>query len=102
MQRVLARGAAALAPDLAGPSVVVSAGGTREELDPVRFLGNWSSGGRATRWRGTAAGRGAEVTLVAANTGLPTRRASGVIRVGSPAEMRVAMLAAAGATPTRS
>ena len=42
--RVLARGAAGLAPDLAGRRVVVSAGGTREELDPVRFLGNWSSG----------------------------------------------------------
>src|SRR6266536_415162 len=42
--RVLARGAAGLAQDLAGRQVVVSAGGTREELDPVRFLGNWSSG----------------------------------------------------------
>ena len=42
--RVLARGAEGLAPDLSGRRVLVSAGGTREELDPVRFLGNWSSG----------------------------------------------------------
>ena len=42
--RLLARGATGLAADLAGRRVVVSAGGTREELDPVRFLGNWSSG----------------------------------------------------------
>jgi phosphopantothenoylcysteine decarboxylase/phosphopantothenate--cysteine ligase len=43
-QRVLARGVAGLAADLSGRSVLVSAGGTREELDPVRYLGNWSSG----------------------------------------------------------
>src|SRR5215475_1453214 len=42
--RVLARGPAGLAQDLAGRRVVVSAGGTREEIDPVRFIGNWSSG----------------------------------------------------------
>src|SRR5450759_671433 len=41
--RVLARGTAGLAADLAGRRVVISAGGTREELDPVRFIGNWSS-----------------------------------------------------------
>ena len=35
---------AGLAPDLTGRHVLISAGGTREELDPVRFLGNWSSG----------------------------------------------------------
>src|SRR5580700_11147396 len=42
--RVLARGAEGLAADLSGRRVLVSAGGTREELDPVRFIGNWSSG----------------------------------------------------------
>ncbi len=50
-QRVLARGAAGLVPDLAGRRVLVSAGGTREELDPVRFLGNWSSGQAGLRAR---------------------------------------------------
>ncbi len=53
--------------DLAGRRVVVSAGGTREPLDPVRFLGNRSSGRQGVALARTAARRGAEVTLVAAN-----------------------------------
>ena len=53
--------------DLAGRHVVVSAGGTREPLDPVRFLGNRSSGRQGYALARTAAARGAEVTLVAAN-----------------------------------
>ena len=55
------------APDLAGRHVVVSAGGTREYLDPVRFLGNRSSGLQGYALARAAAARGAEVTLVAAN-----------------------------------
>src|SRR5215469_4351561 len=62
-QRVLARGDAAVAPDLAGRTVVVSAGGTREELDPVRYLGNWSSGKQGYALARAAASRGAAVTL---------------------------------------
>ena len=58
---VLARGVAA--PDLAGRRVVVSAGGTREYLDPVRFLGNRSSGLQGYALARAAAARGAEVTL---------------------------------------
>ena len=58
--RVLARGAAGLAPDLAGRRVVVTAGGTREEIDPVRFLGNWSSGRQGYALARTAATRGPE------------------------------------------
>ena len=57
--------------DLAGRHVVVSAGGTREYLDPVRFLGNRSSGRQGYALARTAAARGAEVTLVAANVTLP-------------------------------
>jgi phosphopantothenoylcysteine decarboxylase / phosphopantothenate---cysteine ligase len=95
-QRVLARGSAALVPDLAGRTVVVSAGGTREELDPVRYLGNWSSGKQGYALARTAAGRGADVTLVAANTDLPDPAGVHVIRVKSAAEMHEAMLAAAG------
>jgi phosphopantothenoylcysteine decarboxylase/phosphopantothenate--cysteine ligase len=94
-QRVLARGAAAFAPDLAGRAVVISAGGTREELDPVRYLGNWSSGKQGYALARTAASRGAAVTLVAANTDLADPAGVRVIRVTSAAEMRVQMLAAA-------
>jgi len=57
------------APDLAGRRVVVSAGGTREPLDPVRFLGNRSSGRQGVALARAAADRGAHVTLVAANVG---------------------------------
>jgi phosphopantothenoylcysteine decarboxylase / phosphopantothenate---cysteine ligase len=95
VQRVLARGDAALAPDLAGRSVVVSAGGTREELDPVRYLGNWSSGKQGYALARTAASRGATVTLVAANTDLPDPAGAHVIRVKSAAEMHLAVAAAA-------
>ena len=67
---LLARGGehgGATVQDLAGRRVVVSAGGTREYLDPVRFLGNRSSGLQGYALARTAAARGAEVTLVAAN-----------------------------------
>lgn len=57
----------ALPYDLAGRHVVVSAGGTREPLDPVRFLGNASSGKQGIALAAVAAARGAHVTLVAAN-----------------------------------
>ncbi len=97
VQRVLARGATALATDLAGRTVVISAGGTREELDPVRYLGNWSSGKQGYALARTAASRGAAVTLVAANTELPDPAGVHVIRVRSAAELRAEMLAAAGA-----
>ena len=93
--RVLARGAAALAPDLAGRRVVVSAGGTREELDPVRFLGNWSSGKQGYALARTAATRGAEVTLVSANVALADPAGAKVVAVTSAGEMRSAMLSAA-------
>jgi phosphopantothenoylcysteine decarboxylase / phosphopantothenate---cysteine ligase len=97
VQRVLARGGRAFAADLAGRTFVVSAGGTREELDPVRYLGNWSSGKQGYALARTAASRGAQVTLVAANTGLPDPAGVQVIRVTSTAQMREAALAAAPA-----
>jgi phosphopantothenoylcysteine decarboxylase/phosphopantothenate--cysteine ligase len=53
-----------------GLRVLVTAGGTREPLDPVRFLGNRSSGRMGIALAGAAARRGAEVTLVAANVGI--------------------------------
>jgi phosphopantothenoylcysteine decarboxylase / phosphopantothenate---cysteine ligase len=97
VERVLARGTTALAPDLAGRTVLISAGGTREELDPVRYLGNWSSGKQGYALARTAASRGASVILVAANTELADPAGVRVIRVKSAAELRAEMLAAAGA-----
>jgi phosphopantothenoylcysteine decarboxylase/phosphopantothenate--cysteine ligase len=95
-QRVLARGPGAFAPDLAGRTVLISAGGTREELDPVRYLGNWSSGKQGYALARTAASRGASVTLVAANTELPDPAGARVIRVTSAAQLREQMLVHAG------
>jgi phosphopantothenoylcysteine decarboxylase/phosphopantothenate--cysteine ligase len=93
--RVLARGAAGMAPDLTGRQVVISAGGTREELDPVRFLGNWSSGRQGYALAGTAAARGAAVSVVSANVALPVPAGTEVVPVTSACELREAMLAAA-------
>jgi phosphopantothenoylcysteine decarboxylase / phosphopantothenate---cysteine ligase len=93
--RVLARGAAGLAPDLAGRRVVITAGGTREEIDPVRFLGNWSSGRQGYALARTATARGAEVTLVSANVSLPDPAGVKIERVVSAADLRAAVLAAA-------
>jgi phosphopantothenoylcysteine decarboxylase / phosphopantothenate---cysteine ligase len=93
--RVLARGPGALVPDLAGRQVLISAGGTREDLDPVRFLGNRSSGRQGYALAATAASRGARVTLVAANTELPDPAGARLIRVTSARDLRHEVLAAA-------
>jgi len=95
--RLLARGRAGLQPDLAGRRVVVSAGGTREELDPVRFLGNWSSGRQGYALARAAAARGAKVTLVAANVDLPDPAGAEVIRVVSARDLQAAVTDAAAA-----
>ncbi len=92
--RVLARGGAP-ATDLAGRHVVVTAGGTREPLDPVRFLGNRSSGKQGYALARTAAARGARVTLVAANVTLPDPAGVDLVRVGTTEELRKATLEAA-------
>jgi phosphopantothenoylcysteine decarboxylase/phosphopantothenate--cysteine ligase len=92
---------ALLAPgDLAGIRVVVSAGGTREPIDPVRFLGNRSSGRQGAALAAEAAARGAEVTLVAANVsadvlGVTRHPSVRVVRVGTAAELSEAMKDAA-------
>ncbi|MDQ1712484.1 MAG: phosphopantothenoylcysteine decarboxylase / phosphopantothenate---cysteine ligase [Frankiaceae bacterium] len=78
--------------DLAGRRVVVSAGGTREYLDPVRFLGNRSSGRQGYALARTAAARGAEVTLVSANAALPDPAGVKVVRVVSADDLRRAVL----------
>jgi phosphopantothenoylcysteine decarboxylase/phosphopantothenate--cysteine ligase len=83
--------------DLRGLSVVVSAGGTREYLDPVRFLGNRSSGLQGYALARTAASRGAEVTLVAANTALADPAGVKVVRVETTAQLQERVLEAAAA-----
>lgn len=94
----LESGAEALAQDLAGRRVVISAGGTREPLDPVRYLGNRSSGKQGWALARVAAARGAEVVLVAANVELPVPFGVRVVPVGTAEELRTAVHAeAAGA-----
>ncbi|MGO9754568.1 MAG: bifunctional phosphopantothenoylcysteine decarboxylase/phosphopantothenate--cysteine ligase CoaBC [Solirubrobacteraceae bacterium] len=70
-----------------GVRVLVSAGGTREPIDSVRFIGNRSSGRMGLALAAGAARRGADVTLVAANVSLPAAPGVRVIRVGSAAEL---------------
>jgi phosphopantothenoylcysteine decarboxylase/phosphopantothenate--cysteine ligase len=95
--RVLRRGATA-ETDLAGRRVVVTAGGTREPLDPVRFLGNRSSGKQGYALARAAVARGARVTLIAANVTLSDPAGADVLRVGTTEELRKATVeAAAGA-----
>jgi phosphopantothenoylcysteine decarboxylase/phosphopantothenate--cysteine ligase len=81
------------AADLAGRTVVVSAGGTREHIDPVRFLGNRSSGKQGYALAATAAARGARVVLVSANVALPDPAGVTVVRVTSAEDLRRAVLA---------
>ncbi|ACZ30740.1 phosphopantothenoylcysteine decarboxylase/phosphopantothenate/cysteine ligase [Xylanimonas cellulosilytica DSM 15894] len=89
--------AAAQAPqDLAGLRVVVSAGGTREPLDPVRWIGNRSTGRQGVALAQAARARGAHVTLVAANLEASVEGcADQVVPVESTAELRQAVRAAA-------
>ena len=87
---------ALLAPrDLAGRRVVVTAGGTREPLDPVRFLGNRSSGRQGWALAARARDRGADVVLVAANVALPAPAGVSVLAVETTAELHRAVVAAA-------
>jgi phosphopantothenoylcysteine decarboxylase/phosphopantothenate--cysteine ligase len=81
--------------DLAGKKVAVSAGGTRESIDPVRFIGNYSSGKMGYAVAEAARDRGADVVLVAAETSLGDPYAVRVVPVRRAAEMRDAVLAEA-------
>jgi len=76
--------------DLGGRHVVVTAGGTREPLDPVRFIGNRSSGKQGYALAKAAVARGARVTLITANVALPDPAGVEIIRVGTTEELRVA------------
>jgi phosphopantothenoylcysteine decarboxylase / phosphopantothenate---cysteine ligase len=80
---------------LAGKRVLISAGGTREELDPVRFLGNWSTGRQGYAFARSAMAQGAAVTLVAANVELTDPAGVKVVKVVSARDMHAVMLAEA-------
>lgn len=80
--------------DLAGKRVVVTSGGTREEIDPVRFLGNRSSGKQGHAIAALAAARGAEVTLVTSSD-LPVPPAVTAVPIESAAQLREHTLRAA-------
>ncbi|MGV8977502.1 MAG: bifunctional phosphopantothenoylcysteine decarboxylase/phosphopantothenate--cysteine ligase CoaBC [Cellulomonas sp.] len=88
-------GGAAGPRDLVGQHVVISAGGTREPLDPVRYLGNRSSGRQGFALAQAALARGARVTLVAANVTLPAPARADLVTVETAAELRDAVRAAA-------
>ena len=90
---VLRGRAAGRTADLVGRRVVISAGGTREEWDPVRFIGNRSSGRQGVELARTAISRGARVTLVAAHIDVDPPAGAEVVRVESAAQLREAMLA---------
>lgn len=83
--------AAAAGRDLAGRHVVVTAGGTREALDPVRYIGNSSSGRMGVAIAAAAALRGAQVTLVAANVSVPLPSGVRVVPVVSTADLAQTM-----------
>jgi phosphopantothenoylcysteine decarboxylase/phosphopantothenate--cysteine ligase len=86
-QLLLAR-ADALPYDLAGRKVLVTAGGTREPIDPVRFIGNRSSGKQGYAVARVAAQRGAEVTLIAGHTsGLIDPAGVDMVRISSAAQL---------------
>jgi phosphopantothenoylcysteine decarboxylase/phosphopantothenate--cysteine ligase len=78
-----------LAPqDLVGRKILVTAGGTREAIDPVRFIGNKSSGKQGIAIAEAALARGAEVTLIAANCALESSSKIRRIDVESTAELQ--------------
>lgn len=83
--------------DLSGRRVVISTGGTREPLDPVRYLGNRSSGRQGYALAAAAVARGAEVLVVAANVTLPPPAGVHLVDVETASELRDAVREAAGA-----
>lgn len=92
---VAASRSAAQPGDLAGRRIVVTAGGTREPLDPVRFLGNRSSGKQGVAIAEAARARGAEVALIAANLEVADPHGCEVHAVSSALELQAAVTEAA-------
>lgn len=92
---VIAVGEAGRSQDLAGRHIVVTAGGTREPIDPVRFIGNRSSGKQGVAIAAAAAARGARVTLIGANLEVPAPASVALVSVGTAEELASATQAAA-------
>ena len=93
---IVAAALAAVGPrDLAGKRIVITAGGTREALDPVRFIGNRSSGKQGVALALAAAARGASVSLIAANLEVAAPASIDVVHVVSTLELQAATTAAA-------
>lgn len=87
--------AVASSRDLAGRTVLVTAGGTREPLDPVRFIGNRSSGKQGVAVATAAAARGASVVLIGANLEVPVPVGIRLVEVGTTLELQTAVEAEA-------
>lgn len=83
------------ARDLEGKSILVTAGPTREPIDPVRYISNRSSGKMGYAIAGAARRRGARVTLVSGPTAMPVPLGVEITRVGTASEMHAAVMAAA-------
>ena len=98
---IVARALGLLRPqDLTGRRVLISAGGTREPLDPVRYLGNRSSGRQGVALAEAARSRGAAVTLVAAHLEVPTPAGVVVEQVGTARELEASLRAHAATHDT--
>lgn len=78
--------------DLAGKKIVVTAGGTHEPIDPVRFIGNRSSGAQGLALAKAAKARGAQVTLIAANVSLPIPNVAEYIAVETSEALETAVM----------
>jgi phosphopantothenoylcysteine decarboxylase/phosphopantothenate--cysteine ligase len=97
VEEIVAAVLSQLAPqDFAGASVVVSAGGTREPIDPVRFIGNRSTGAMGVQLATAFTRRGATVTLIGANLEVSVPRGIKVVSVSSAREMEEAVEKFAG------
>ena len=94
-EALLARGR-----DLAGRSILISAGGTREPLDPVRFVGNRSTGRQGVALAVAAAARGADVTLVAANLEIAAPSGVQMVAVSTALELQREMSSRASSADT--
>ena len=91
-EEIVAAALALAAPqDLAGKNILITAGGTQEPIDPVRFLGNQSSGKQGIALATEATARGAAVTLIAANVSEPIPALHNLIRVSTAAELTQAV-----------
>ena len=82
---------AELKSDYLGKKILVTAGGTREAIDPVRYIGNVSSGKQGYAIAKAARNRGAEVVLISANVNIPSLSGVRTINVESAAQMQIEM-----------